>query len=388
MIKRLVKRLLLFAFIGAILFFFLAGKIADRLYNQLDELEDYEISTEAKMLHDQLSIVDLHADNLLWDRNPGTELTHGHVDIPRLKQGNYTLQVFDAVIQTPKNLNYHANTGETDNIRTLAMANRWPITAWYDLTARAIHQSNILHEAAKFDAGLMIIKSTSDLDYFMKLRKSNSYLIGGLLSIEGLHALENDLKNLDILYDKGYRIMGLVHFFDNEVGGSSAGQNKGGLTDLGKNVIRRMNSKNIIIDLAHASDRLITDVLTLTSQAVIVSHTGVKAIHASPRNLSDEQIIAIANNGGLIGIGFWAEAVGNTHPQDIARSIKYVIELVGVDHVALGSDFDGAVTTSFDSSQIIYITEALLREGLSREQIHQVMGGNALRFFKENLPSN
>jgi membrane dipeptidase len=386
MIKKILKRVALLATIGLIVFFFLAGKIADRLYNKVDELEDYQISSRAKNLHTQLSIVDLHADNLLWDRDPSSELSHGHVDLQRLKKGNFTLQVFDAVIQTPKDLNYQSNTGDTDNIRTVAMANRWPVNTWFNLTNRAIHQSRVLHKAAESDGGLHIIRSSSDLDYFMKLRRSNSYLVGGILSIEGLHALDNDINNLDKLYEHGYRMMGLVHFFDNEVGGSSAGVNQGGLTDLGEQVIRKMNNMNLIIDLAHASEQLIDEVLQTSTKPVIVSHTGVKGVYDSPRNLSDRHIRAIAEKGGILGIGFWAEAAGSIHPSDIARSIRHVADLVGVEHVALGSDFDGAVETSFDSSQIIYITEALIREGFEDDEIKKIMGGNALQFFKENLP--
>ena len=151
-------------------------------------------------------------------------------------------------------------------------------------------------------------------------------------------------------------------------------------------VQQKMNQRKIIIDLAHASDQVIDEVLELSTEPVIVSHTGVKGMVASQRNLSDRHIRAIADKGGLIGIGFWAEAVGSTHPQDIARSITYVAELVGSEHVALGSDFDGAVETSFDSSEIIYITEALLREGMPHEDIKKVMGENALNFLQRNLP--
>jgi microsomal dipeptidase-like Zn-dependent dipeptidase len=161
---------------------------------------------------------------------------------------------------------------------------------------------------------------------------------------------------------------------------------KGGLTDFGRRIIREMNKQNIIIDLAHASPALIQDVINMSTKPVVVSHTGVQGTYNSPRNLSDEEIRMIAENGGLIGIGFWAEAVGSTHPSSIARAIRYTADLVGVEHVALGSDFDGAVTTAFDSSQIIYLTEALLREGFTSEQIRLIMGGNQIRFFLENLP--
>ncbi len=354
--------------------------------NGIEEVENYEVSSRAKSLHPTIYVSDLHSDNLLWDRDMLADHSHGHVDVPRLIEGGFAIQVFDAVIKTPKNLNYQSNNGETDNIRTLAMANRWPIGAWFSLYQRALHQSEILHEAANQSSSLEIIKSKSDLDLFMSLRKSNSYLVGGILSIEGLHAAEGEMQKIDGLIEAGYRIIGLVHFFDNEVAGSSAGETQGGLTDFGKRVVRRLESENIIVDLAHSSNQTISEVLDIAKNPVVVSHTGVKGIYDSPRNLSDGEIRRIAENGGLIGIGFWSEAVGGTHPTNIAMAIRYVVDLVGIEYVALGSDFDGAVTVGFDSSEMIYLTEALIQEGFSNEEIRQIMGGNQIRFLQENLP--
>ncbi|MDH5609655.1 MAG: dipeptidase [Cyclobacteriaceae bacterium] len=384
--NRIVRFLIIFLLFSGIIFFFVLGKITDRKYNRTASFGELEISFKAKEIHQNLLIADMHADNLLWDRNPTSRINHGHVDIPRLLEGNYALQVFDAVIQTPKNLNYYSNTNETDNIRLLSMANRWPIRTWNSLYQRALYQSELLHNAANESPSLEVIKNKDDLAYFLKLRKNNSYRIAGILSIEGLHALEGNIHNLDGLYQAGYRMMGLVHFFDNEVGGSSSGVAKGGLTDFGKTVIRQMEDRNITIDLAHASPQLIRDVTAIATRPVAVSHTGIKAIHDSPRNLSDEEIALIAKNGGLIGIGFWEEATGSLHPRSIARSIRYVADRAGIEHVTLGSDFDGAVKTGFDSSEIIYLTEALLQEGFDVEEIKSIMGGNQLRFFLDNLP--
>lgn len=372
--------------LGAVIFFFIVGKIADRIYNQTEDLRDFEISSRAEALHQKLLVADLHADNLLWDRDPLTRKNHGHVDIPRLIEGNYALQVFDAVIKVPKDINYTSNNDRTDATRTLVIANRWPFRTWFSEFERAIYQSQKLHEAAEESSSLEIIRNQSDLRYFMGMRKSNSYRVGGVLALEGMHAIEDELGNVDRLFDAGYRIMGLVHFFDNEVGGSSAGEEQGGLTDLGYRVIRRMEEKKIIIDLAHASPTLINEVLEVATRPVIVSHTGVKGIHKSPRNLSDTEIRKIAENGGLIGIGFWPEAAGDGHPLSIARSIRYVIDMVGIEHVALGSDFDGAVTTMFDASEIAYLTEALIQEGFSDDQIQKIMGQNIIAFLQKNLP--
>ncbi len=386
MLRKLIRFIVSILLILIVVFFFIVGKITDMVYNKVEEIPEIQLSQETKDLHSNILMADLHADNLLWDRDPLDRLNHGAVDIPRLIEGGYALQVFDAVIKTPKNQNYTSNTGDTDNIQLLAMANRWPIPAWFNLTERALHQSKILHEAANESPNLEIIKSKEDLRYFLSLRKSNSYKVGGILSIEGLHALENEFANLQVLYDAGYRMMGLVHFFDNEVGGSSAGVDQGGLTDFGRRIVKEMERKQIIIDLAHASPALIADVLETATRPVVVSHTGVAGVRDSPRNLTDQQIKAIADNGGLIGIGFWEEAVGGIHPTNIAAAIRYTVDIAGIDHVALGSDFDGAVTTGFDSSKIIYLTQSLIEEGFTDQEIEKIMGKNQIDFFMNNLP--
>ncbi|MDW3194467.1 MAG: dipeptidase [Cytophagales bacterium] len=376
--------------LGLVVFFFVVGKWVDRQNNvRLRDInEPIIVSERAKRLHATIAVADWHSDNLLWDRDPLTKHDHGHVDIPRLIEGNFAIQVFDAVIKVPQGLNYESNTERTDQIKLLSMANRWPVSSWFGLIERALHQSQVLHDAANESSDLVIIKTRGDLEYFMKQWNTNGGQIGGMLSIEGLHAMEGKLENLQVLIDAGYRMFGLVHFFDNEIGGSSAGVEQGGLTDLGRQVVRIMNEESIIIDLAHASEQLIDEVLAMTTKPVVVSHTGVKGVHDSPRNLSDRQLRAIAENGGMVGLGFWEEASGGESVNDIARAIRYTADLIGVEHVSLGSDFDGAVTVPFDASQIILLTEALMTVGFSDEEITQIMGGNQIRFLMENLPGN
>lgn len=387
MVKKIVYTLILILLIAIIGFFFIAGKIVDEQNNIILHTKHDTLTEVFKNYHNNLIIADWHADNLLWDRNPLLRQNHGHVDIPRLIEGNFTLQVFDAVIKTPKGINYEKNTGDTDNITLLAMVNRWPIKTWNSLLARALHQSDKLHKAAEFsDSKLRIIKSKSDLEKLLLKRDSSKQLIGGLLSIEGLHALEGKLENLEVLYNAGYRMMGLTHFFDNEVGGSSAGVEQGGLTEFGKEVIEKMNEMGIIIDLAHASPRLISDVLALSSSPIVVSHTGVKGIFDSPRNLSDDQLRAIKEKGGIIGIGFWNGALGeDISPGAIARAIRYTSNIVGVEHVGLGSDWDGATTTYFDASNISLLTQALVAENFSPEEIALIMGRNQIHFLHDQL---
>jgi microsomal dipeptidase-like Zn-dependent dipeptidase len=142
----------------------------------------------------------------------------------------------------------------------------------------------------------------------------------------------------------------------------------------------------MIVDLAHASSRTIDDVLRIATKPVVVSHTGVMGTCRNNRNLSDGQLMAIARNGGLIGIGFWEQAVCGKDATAIVRAIRYTSNIIGVDHVALGSDFDGAITQPFDVTGLVNITDALLSDGFSENEIKSIMGGNTIRFLLANLP--
>jgi microsomal dipeptidase-like Zn-dependent dipeptidase len=194
------------------------------------------------------------------------------------------------------------------------------------------------------------------------------------------------LNNLDRLIDAGFRMIGIAHFFDNEMGGSAHGVAKVGLTDKGRELVRRMQERSIFIDLAHSSPKVIDDVLSLATRPVIVSHTGVKAVCDNTRNLSDVQLKGVAQTGGLIGIGYWDTAVCGRDVKAIARAIRYTADLVGVDHVALGSDFDGSIESPFDTTGLVQITDELLQEKFSEAEIRKVMGENVIRVFQQYLP--
>ena len=389
MLKKLSILISILLLIALYFLFFKAAKMADRSMNVCLHIhdEDYDIRPDVQAFHQTLSVADLHSDLLLWDRSINRRGMTGHTDIPRLIEGSFALQVFDAVIKTPRGQNYDSNTGDTDNITMLAVANRWPIKTWGSLSERAIYQSKKLYEAAEQSNGKMrVVTSKNELSSLLEERKSNKQLLGGLLSIEGLHALEGDIDNLKRFFDVGYRMMGPVHFFDNLVGGSSAGVEQYGLTDFGRKVIQKMDELQIMIDLAHASPALIDEILSSTSKPVVVSHTGVKGTHSSPRNLSDNHIQRIAARGGLIGIGFWDGAVGSPDLKDIVKAMRYTVDLAGVDHVALGSDWDGGTTTYFDAAHISVLTQAMIDSGFTKEEIRKIMGENQLRFFLNNLP--
>ena len=142
----------------------------------------------------------------------------------------------------------------------------------------------------------------------------------------------------------------------------------------------------MLIDLAHASPTTVRDVTALASKPVIVSHTGVKGTCNNNRNLSDDELRSIAQTGGVIGIGYWETAVCGVDPSSVARAIEYSISVVGADHVALGSDFDGATTMPFDVTGIPLITDALKKDGLSNHKIQLIMGENVVRVLSQTLP--
>ena len=373
--------------LGLFVFFAILPGWYDRHVNQLIDNPPSPASGPAAALHKRLAIVDLHADSLLWNRNLLKREAHGHVDLQRMEDGNMALQVFSSVTKSPRGLNYERNSGDSDNITLLAIAQLQPIRTWGSLLERSLYHAEKLDRfAAKSDGRLRIIRTRADLDELLTARAKGQPVSGGLLSIEGLHDLEGRFENLQKLYDAGYRMASPTHFFDNEVAGSVHGIEKGGLTPLGRRVIHEMERLGMVVDVAHASHQTVADVLAMATKPVVFSHGGVKGTCSTNRNLTDEEIRGIAATGGVISIGYWEAAVCDASVAGIASAILYVRDLAGIDHVALGSDWDGAVTTVFDSSGVSALTAALLNAGLSEEDIAKIMGGNAIRVLRATLP--
>ena len=340
-------------------------------------------SARAEALHAKLTIADLHADSLIWGRDLLERNDTGQVDIPRLRVANVAIQVFSVPTQVPKERSrFGTPRDQLDLLTVAAFCNAWPPTTWCFRDARAKHASGLLQKfASNSDRALTFVRTRADLDQALQTKT-----LGGVLALEGLHALENDVDNVDRLFDAGYRIAGLVHQFDNELGGSSQGVKRGGLTPFGREVVERMEKRGMIIDLAHASPKLLRDVVAIAKRPLLVSHTGVRGTCDRPRNLSDEEVRLIASTGGVIGIGFWSGAVCGGDATAIAKSIRHATNLVGVDHVALGSDFDGD-KMPFDTTGLVQITDALLNEGFSESEIAAIMGGNVIRMLRNGLPA-
>lgn len=367
--------------------FFFGPGLVERRMNAVHSAGRAAPSERGQALHNKLFVADLHADSLLWGRNLLERSARGHVDIPRMIEGNLALQAFTIVTQSPRGLNIESNSGDTDTITALYVLRLRPPRTWRSLTARALDQAASLREfAARSEGRFFVIQTTIDLQGYIARRRFSSDVAGGLLGVEGAHALDGNLENLDRLFDAGVRMMAPVHFFDNDIGGSAHGVEKGGLTAKGREWVRRMERKRMIVDLAHASPKTFSDVLAMATRPVVVSHTGVRGTCNNQRNLSGEQLRGVARTGGLIGIGFWDTAVCGQDAGAIARAIRHAASVAGVDHVALGSDLDGAVTTPFDAAGLAQLTDALLAAGFSENEIRKIMGENVLRVLRIALP--
>lgn len=340
----------------------------------------YPVSDVARDLHDDLWIADLHADNLLWRRNPQKRNAQGHVDFPRLREGGVELQVFSTVTKSPKGLNFDGNDADApDDITRLAQAQLWPLRTWNSIYERAVYQAQRLQKLER-KGEVHIIRTQADM------AKTDRVL--GLLLTEGAHPLEGDIKNIKRLYDEGYRAMGLQHFFDNELGGSLHGRSQAGLTEFGREAVLEMVEQDIMIDVAHSSVQTVRDVLALTDAPIFISHGGTIAHcpKTKNRNLPDDVLKQIAARKGIVGIGYFSGVICDISPDGIAAAIVDAVKLLGADAVALGSDYDGTVTVSLDTSELAAITDALLRAGMDEATIRKVMGENARRYFTENLP--
>ena len=362
--------------------------LVDKNMNPVSDHSAFDVSEEALKLHETLFIGDWHADSHLWNRDLSKRYKRGHVDIPRLQEGNVALQMFTTVTKSPRGQNYEKNeTSASDNITALAVVQRWPIKTWSSLAERAIFQANKVHKLATNDGdNFMLIKSQVDLNNFMQKRSINKSFVGGLIGTEGSHALDGDLENVKRLYDVGFRMMSLHHFFDNRLGGSLHGISGQGLTNFGEQVVLEIQNLDIILDVSHSSENVVKDVLKISNRPIVVSHTGFYGHCPSPRNINDNLMENIARKGGLIAIGYWDAAVCDNTPKSVAEAIHYGIKLVGAGHVALGSDFDGTINPGFDTSELAAITHELIELGVDEESIRLVMGDNMLNFLKENLP--
>ena len=324
---------------------------------------------EARALHDEWCVIDLHADTPKLMDKLGYDLAArherpmpkqlnwlGHVDLPRLRDGGVAAQFF-ALWAFPK---YIPGTGRSCARSVLAQ-----IEALDAAVAKHPEQLAWTRTGAEIRAAKAAGKIA---------------VLGG---IEGGHALDGRVEAIELFARKGVRYLGPLHLWPNELGGTSRKPKRDeGLSDLGRDVIRECERCGVIVDLAHINRRGFFEALELTEQPPMVTHTGVNGVHVSWRNLDDDQIRAVADRGGCIGIIFARQFLGGASIDAVVDHIAHVIDVAGEDVPALGSDFDGFVVPPEgleDIAAIPNLTVALSRRGIPPRVLEKVLGGNVLR---------
>lgn len=334
-----------------------------------------------------LFVADMHADTLLWQRNFSAAAEIGHADLPRLRKVNTGLQVFMSVIEAPDETESDHIEQNGDQITAVALLDGWPLNTINNYLNRALFQSQRLHQAEKSASGkLQIVRYREQLHSLLPDWKAQASPLHAILGLEGAHATEFDRKNLQRLFDAGYRTMELAHYSDTALAGSSSGMKKYGLTDKGKEMLAEMQRLGMVLDVAHLSDQGIRDVLHSTDLPLFSSHTGVYSICAKSRNLSDDLIRQISARGGIIGIGFFEGALCDLSLKALVDTIVYAKNLVGSEYIALGSGWDAA-ELAISPYQLPELVRALQQRGLSETDVRNIMGFNVVRFFAKNLPS-
>jgi membrane dipeptidase len=320
---------------------------------------DLSLST----IHDRAFVIDLHNDVMEKVVSSGYQLaprhTYNHTDIPRMKEGGLDAQMFSIYIE-PKD----SSTAHTKAVAMMDAFNGQVLLSPSDLG-----RSVTADEIAGLNAGGKI---------------------AGALLLEGGYAIQNELANLRDLYARGIRCMTITWNASTAwaVAAADARSTTVGLSEFGKQVIRTMDTLGMIVDVAHTGIKTIEDILATTTHPIIASHSGARALRDHYRNLTDAQIRSIAASGGVIGVVFYPtflSATGSATLETVFQHIDYIKNLVGVDYVALGSDFDGIekVTTGLeDVSRFPALTETLLRHGYSRTDVRKILGENFLRVFR------
>ena len=325
-------------------------------------------SAQANALLAKFPAIDLHADTLMWARWIGYDLQArhspplpmaaigGHVDVPRMVEGGMGGQFFGLV--------------------SLPLARR------ARGMARTIHeQIDALEEAiARRPSALAKARTAEELD---ACRRRGS--VGALLGIEGAHALEGNLDNLDAFARRGVRYLGLLHFSSNEAGYPAYGRGRRdseGLTRWGYSLVERCEALDVIVDLAHINRPGFLDACAHAKKTPIVSHTGVTGAFTHWRNIDDEQLRAVARAGGCVGVIFCPRFVGGDGLDPIVRHILHIVDVAGEDTPALGSDWDGFIVPTQplkDPLGLPLLVDALFAAGLTERSVGKIVRGNVMR---------
>jgi membrane dipeptidase len=376
------------------------------------------ISTKARQIHDSALIVDTHADTPQRFLDEGFDIGStdpndiGHISLDKARRGNLAAEFFSIWVDPQTNQGNYAKHS-------------------FDLI------DSVYEQAAHHPDRMMMAFSTADIE-----RAHREHKLAALMGIEGGHSIENDMHLLRDFYRLGVRYMTLSWSNTNEWADSSGDiddpkvQHHNGLTDFGKQVVLEMNRLGMMVDISHVADKTFWDAIATTKAPVIASHSSARALVNAPRNMTDEMLKAVAQNGGVVQVNFfngfddenfrkaleaqskdqaaaiqkflddqkaqgkpvdyvqvdriereWMAKIPRPPLSSLIDHIDHIAKVAGVDHVGLGSDFDGvsgATPQGIDSAaDLPKITQALLDRGYSAVDIHKILGGNLMRVFRD-----
>jgi len=346
------------------------------------------LTPAAMALHRDLRVADLHCDAVLWTRNLTRRSNWGHLDFPRMLEGNCAVQHFLTVTEFPRRIDGDNLTDVSDRLTMLGIIEQWPLAAVTDQAARALYLGGKLKRyCASTGGAVRFVETAAELSRALDDRRADPNVRAALLGLESSLGTKYSLDNIRRLYTAGYRSSQLCHFTDTPFAAAATGMSKGGLTPLGRDAVALMNELGMIVDLAHAAPRVIEDVLAYTKRAPFFSHTGAGVMSSDPKCQPDELLRAVVDRGGVVGLCFVADYVGGSRLDDVARSLDHLFRVLGPNGIALGSGFD-SFTIPIAVDQLPYLTQALLSSGLDGAAIKAIMGENAIRFLLRELPQN
>jgi membrane dipeptidase len=329
-------------------------------------------SERAREVHRRAPAIDLHADTLMWSRWVGYDLHRrhepplpraalgGHVDVPRLIEGGLGAQFFGLV--------------------SLPIGQRSGLAAVVD------QQIDELASACTTGDGRLVPARTAD-----EIARANaSGAVAALLGIEGAHALEGELSQLDHFARRGVRYLGLAHFSANEACVPAYGRGRDpnrGLSDFGRAVVARCEELGVVVDLAHINKKGFLEACSMAARPLMVTHTGVLGAFDHWRNVDDEQLRAVAAKGGCVGIIFCPQFLGGDGLDPVVRHLQHIVDVCGEDTPALGSDWDGFIVPTAplrDAAHLPLLTDALLADGMSERTVAKILRGNVMRVLADN----
>lgn len=314
-------------------------------------------------VHRRSFFIDLHNDVMelaIDGYQLGVRHTTHHSDLPRFRDGGVDAQMFSIWVDP----------------------NRFPSTP-YQQAIQII--DSFAMQVGRYSASFAQARTSTEIQQANAAGK-----LAGILGVEGGHAIQNDINNLISLYQRGARYLTIT--WNNSTAWATAAADPlsatRGLSDFGRQVIRTMDSLGMIIDVSHTGIKTIEDILATTTHPIIASHSGARALRNHYRNLTDAQLLSIAQRGGVIGVVFYPPFLSATSTvtiDTVVRHIEYMKNLVGIDHVAIGSDFDGIEITPVgleDVTKFPALTMALLKRGYTSADIRKLLGENYMRVFR------